>query len=393
MSCWSDQYWRRLGFHLAPWLLALIGVAFALVLVPFSAPMPAYLVDAREFAANGRIAGDFRPIGYSLLIGAAFRAAGIAGIVAFQSVVYVSTVVAAYHVARRVCDIHWLVLVATSLVAFHPYVLLDIKRITDNAMNVLVTLAIVAFVFFRRQFSIIRIAELGIALAILFTSRPNALVFGLLPVVATVFEGFPVRGLLTIAITFITTWMIISSIATGNPFFVSDNGPYNLFAGSNQFTRQSLLSDLNAESSIGRALAARGATSSDPAFVTLSLGYVVGHPSAWIGLLGLKMFTLFRPDWRRADTYGKWLVQSALALPVVFWFLVALKSRARWDATHWLFVVFLVLYVAPFSLTNADPRFRLSLDISFLLDAVRRLRPLSLVTTGSAPHPRFSEPT
>ena len=60
------------------------------------------------------------------------------------------------------------------------------------------------------------------------------------------------------------------------------------------------------------------------------------------------MFTLFRPDWRLADTISKVLLQSALALPAVFWFLAVLRLRARWDATHWLFVVFLVLYAHRF---------------------------------------------
>jgi hypothetical protein len=75
------------------------------------------------------------------------------------------------------------------------------------------------------------------------------------------------------------------------------------------------------------------------------------------------VLTLFRPDLRFADSFGMGLVQSVLALPIVIWFLVALRSRAHWNTIPWLFVVFLVLYVAPFSLTKA------------------------------VPHPRFSEPT
>jgi hypothetical protein len=373
---------RRFAYLLSPWILAL---------VPFSTLMPAYLEDAKSFAATSRIANDFRPICYALLISVAFRAAGIGGIIVFQSVVYIATVPAALHLARRICDVPGFILLATSLVAFHPYLLVDMKRVTDNAIDVLGTLVLVAFLFLRRQVSTVGMAGLGIVLAIMFTSRPNALVFGLIPGVATCIDQLPISRLFTTAATFIATWMIISVIATTYPFYLPDNGPYSLFAGSNQFIQQVLLTDLNAEPSIGPALAAAGATASDRAYLTLSLSYAVGHPIAWIGLLALKVFTLFRPDWRLAEGIGKVLLQSVLALPVLVWLLVALKSRAHWDTTHYLFLPFLALYVAPFALTNSDPRFRLSLDVSFLLDAVRRLASLSLGTAELLPISRFFE--
>ena len=204
-----------------------------------------YLVDAKDFAANGRITGHFRPIGYSLLIGMAFRAAGIAGIVVLQSIVYISTVVAAFQVARRVCDIHWLILFATSLVAFHPYLLLDIKRVNDNTINVLGILAIVADVFLRASLDD-RLGQVrGCSRRIVFVS-PQCACFRASAHGPTVFEGFRLRGLLSMAATFIAAWMIISSIGTGNPFYIPDNGPYNLFAGVTSLPGNPL-TNLNAE--------------------------------------------------------------------------------------------------------------------------------------------------
>jgi hypothetical protein len=63
--------------------------------------------------------------------------------------------------------------------------------------------------------------------------------------------------------------------------------------------------------------------------------------------------------------------QTIVALPVILW-LIAWLGDARYRASRRgrIALAFAGLFVLPFALTNSDPRFRLPLDIVFLLESV-----------------------
>ena len=102
----------------------------------------------------------------------------------------------------------------------------------------------------------------------------------------------------------------------------------------------------------------------------------------YVKLMGLKTFTLFRPgyhapenfEWFSADGVKR-VSKIILALPFFIWAFVVWKTRKGFFEKENLFV-FLVagLYLLPFIVANADPRYRFPIDIIFILDIVRRWR-------------------
>ena len=190
----------------------------------------------------------------------------------------------------------------------------------------------------------------------------------------------------------------IALLSHGSVFFPR-NGPYNLYAGHNSRTLQTLLVDLNAEPSLVAGFAADRPAGSDPDpyaatngpwFSSQSLVFARTHPQTELELIPVKLFTLFRPDTKvhaLASPLG--LTRALLALPV-FLLLATwlLPPRLHLSSPDHLLLFFECAYVLPFLLTNSDPRFRTPLDMLLLLHAssllVRRTRPGALAHS----HPR-----
>ncbi len=159
-----------------------------------------------------------------------------------------------------------------------------------------------------------------------------------------------------------------NTVAHGS-FYLPSNGPYNFFAGANPFTRPALLAAFNAEPSIAPAMAQHGypaLNSYDPAlnpvYDRFALQFVAAHPLQWVSLGALKLATLLRPDTKaHALLSSAGLVKLLTSLCVPLWIAVLACSRplGKYD---WIVVFFVLAYVFPFVLTNADPRFRPALD-------------------------------
>ncbi len=360
-----------------PWLIAALGICGALAFMPFLAELPPHLEAMRTLAAGGIVADRFYPVGYPVVLAPSYALRGLDGVIALQALAYAASVLLFWHLLRRAGADRAVVALATAALALHPYLLLNIQRINDNVLNVPLVLALLGLMvdpaLWRGRATP---ALLGAGMGLLAAIRPNALVLALLPLVLMARE--PRMGLRIGAYVGATMGMFVavSGLATGDPLFFPRNGPYNLFAGNNPLSAAALRTGYNGEASVVPALAAGGIATDAPielapqTYAALAVDFIAAHPAQALGLAALKIANLLRPDWQFADDGWEAAAQTVVALPLVLW-LIAWGGDARYRASRRGRVVLAVavLFVIPFALTNSDPRFRLPLDVVFLLES------------------------
>jgi hypothetical protein len=372
-------------------ILVVLAVAVVLVAVPFSTPMGGFWLDAQQFAASGQIRSAFTPCGYPALLGLGLRFAGNAGVLAAQLLPYVLISVAIYLILRLLALSRSAALAGAGLLALDPDLVIDIKKIWDTNITTALLLLVCAalLVVMRRGLTPARAAVTGILWGLSMTVRPNfpalilpiAFAFWFAPIhadrVKTLFTST------TIALFGAALVVIAINTVVHGHFYIPQNGPYNFYAGDNAFTERALLANLNAEPSIYPSLLANGFSSDvdiysptlRPYYVQHALLYIRQNPLISLKLVLLKLGTLLRPDTKIypfASLGG--MVKVFLALAVPFWLITLIVFRGRhWGLEDWLFIMFVVAYVAPFLLTNSDPRFRTPLDILVLTHAIYRI--------------------
>ena len=365
-------------------------VAVSVALVSFSS-VGGFWMDAQQFAATGRITSVFTPFGYPALLGLGLRAGGIAGVIFLQLLLYLLILAAVYGVLRLLHARQTTAVIGAGLLGFHPDLIINIKKIWDTnattAMLLLLCAALLAVL--RHGLTPARAAVTGILWGLSINVRPNfpalilpiALAFWLAPVAAHRTRTMLISGTLTIAVAAMAVASV--SMLVHGAFYIPQNGPYDLYAGDNAFTQRALLDNLNAEYSIYPALLAAGFPANvdiydpglRPYYVHHALLYLRQDPLRALKLVLLKFITLLRPDTKiyPAASLGG-IVKALLALAIPVWLMVLIVLRQQsWQREDWLFVVFVVAYVTPFLLTNADPRFRIPLDILVLTHAFSRI--------------------
>ncbi|MBV8167164.1 MAG: hypothetical protein JO021_10250 [Alphaproteobacteria bacterium] len=360
-----------------PWLIAALGICGALAFLPFLAELPPHLEAMRTLAAGDAVADRFYPVGYPAMLAPGYALRGLDGVIACQALTYAASVLLFWHLLRRAGADRTVVSLATAALALHPYLLLNIQRINDNALNVPLVLALLGLMvdpaLWRGRATP---AWLGAGMGLLAAIRPNALLLALLPL--ALMAGEP-RARLRIGVylgAMLGLFVSVSGLATGDPLFFPRNGPYNLFAGNNPLTAAALRTGYNGEASVVPALAAGGIATDAPTelapriYVALAMDFIAGHPVHALGLAALKIANLLRPDWQFADDAWEAAAQTVVALPLVLW-LIAWAADARYRASRRCRIVLAIalLFVIPFALTNSDPRFRLPLDVVFLLES------------------------
>jgi hypothetical protein len=371
-------------------LLAVV-VAGTVIVVPFSWPMGAFWFDANQFASSGHILTVFTPCGYPALLGTALRAGGNAGVVATQLLIYVSALLAAYLVLRLLALDRTTAAIGGALLGLHPDVVISIKKVWDTNITTAFLLLLCASLLaaVRRGLTPARATITGILWGLSINVRPNfpamilpvAFAFWVAPLPGSRIRALLLNGTLALLAAAITVFAV-STVVHGS-FYIPQNGPYNLYAGDNAFTERALLTNLNAEPSIYPSLLAHGFgpgvnvydPSLRPYYVDQALLFLRQHPLTAFKLVWLKLVTLLRPDTKiyPLGTLGG-MVKSLLALVIPVWLLVLFALRRyAWGVEDWLFVIFAVAYIAPFLLTNSDPRFRIPLDILVLTHAIYRL--------------------
>ena len=360
-------------------------------LIAFGDYNPNYLNQAQMLLAGKLLPRDnFAPVGYSLLLAWSIKLDGLAGIIILQSIIYVATVMIAWWILfgrskRRLPNNSLLWSLAMLIaVALHPYMLIDTHRIDDNAFNVLFILILASWMQNKFNFQNQGAALLlGAALGFFTVFRPNAPIFAvfLVPTLLThdsqITRERALIYLLSVAVAAIAVYCSIVFAATGTPFFWPATGPYNLFAGNNFYSFNSLIDRFNAEESIPLALDKLGFgkdvdvhTFPPHVYSVQAYQFIIHHVLGFIALCFTKLLVLFAP---RITRYGNALylsAQLALCLPVLIWssrLVIAWREGMRADCFRR--AMFVTLFILPFLVTNSDPHYRVPLDIWMLIDA------------------------
>lgn len=369
--------------------------------------MGAYWADALALATTGRIPQDFTPAGYPEVIAIGMRLLPehrVAGVLVIQILLHVCIAVTTYACLRALRVRTRSALIVALILQLHLELLSSVPKVWDVPYStlLLLLLELCLLKLANREASLPLLVGTGVSFGLGVFERPNFVLLALPLALALRMRTHSLgRGRVggklsrpTVARLFgmpIGTAAVVYAACSFVAFHRLDtphNGPYNLFAGHNQFTRVSLLSALNAEPSLMPALKADGHAMSDaethhkaamPVLNKLAVQYAWTHPKEEIVLPAVKLLTLLRPDSKvhgLHDTQGK--VKALLALAVPFWLVVLLWRRRQLDAADRLLVLTAVCYVLPFLLTNSDPRFRTPLDLMLLTHSV------SLIETSSS---------
>lgn len=357
-----------------PLALSLLGIVVAWFFVPRGMPTPVYLDYAHILQNGEKLTDMFMPTGYPALLALGMSLAGDSfGIFLTQAAAYGLTVILAWMILRYRGLMPAAALLGTVLIAFHPYMILNINRITYNAVAPPFFLLTAFTLWFPDRFDG-RFWTLlcGVALGAFLVIRPNILtvmpiVFGILIMWAP--RRVPIVAMLAMALGFIA----LSFAATGQMFAWPTNGSYNLFGGFNAYTEAALWEHMHVEPSIGMALRALDITKgpyevSYKIYNALAWDFITAHPADVIWGFCVKALTLFRPDYRTSTGWGEFTVQTILVVPVSLWLVVMLWRRfddglGRGRRT----ALFAAFYLVPFVIINADPRYRYLLDLVVLL--------------------------
>ena len=373
-------------------ITALASLCAGLAL-PVTYPMPGYFADIVAWSTSGHISDTFTPLGYPLFLAPAFRIAGLHGIIVLQATLQVAIALISFFLLRELSlSPRWSAF-GSLPVALHPDLLLSVVKIWDYSLSTFLFLLLI-FLCLRlrhqRPWSLPWfIPIIGAVFAVAVFCRPNYLL--LLPLIlVTLFNRRPRLTLPTATLSSATciaiasiTFALLGAASHGSAFFPR-NGPYNLYAGHNPFSLQSLLTNLNAEPSLTSAYLE--SHPSDPHsdlyapalgtyYLRQSLLFARQNPGSEIELLGVKLLTLLRPDTKvHPLPSAAGILEALLALPILLLLAGLLApGHAPLQIEDRLLLWAEAIYILPFLLTNADPRFRMPLDALLILHFVRMM--------------------
>ncbi len=412
MSRTGLRLWRLAREHAALFFaLALATEAIAAGAVcrhkALDVALTQFLLGAREVVATGHIQSTFLPMGYPALLGWAERAASAlgrtptAGIFTLQIGLMVVLVALSRAVLLRYGSARFATTAALGI-GLDPQLLTFVKSITDTSLTLVALMALLLTLLRLRQRATLAGGMLaGCALAAAVLVRPNLLLLSLL----TIWAVWPMArrdAARTVVMSWVSAGLVYALVTTavhGRPF-VPRNGPYNLYAGYNAHTAEALRRYRNAENSILPALADRGIDtqldwsrqpdtpgvddSRDARYARLyaeeSAAYIRTHPGAVVRLSGWRLVTLLRESFDNREHRGRLFFAVTAAAKIAGLCVIplwcGLLGYSRWRRLRLgsaLVVAMAVLYVAPFVLVNADPRFRMPLEGVLLLDIARML--------------------
>jgi hypothetical protein len=359
--------------------------------------LPAYISSAEyywpgvEFATTHHIGSTFLSIGYSVLLGIGYRITGSqAGATGVDLVIALAMIAAAWVYLRLIgmtlLHTFWL----TLLLMLYPDFLLSYHKIQDTNLTALLLFGFLSAVLLvkraRRWGYADVILSLTSAAAVLV--RPNLVL--LIPLAWFVMYKFRVPKLLPRAAAqlaiIVFCYVAVTTAVHGRPF-LPQNGPYNLYAGANEFTEQHIT---NPEDSLAYALANRGIhadvrwkrppdqpgindlrdTKYRPLYEHLAKQFMREHPGTMVRLTWLKFISMMRPDLshhRALSAGGFPKILAAFAIPL--WFLSMLTIDHPGPRGAKLLIVSTVFVVLlPFLATVSAHRFRVPLDMVCWMD-------------------------
>lgn len=374
---------------------AVVLAALSIRLAPFGAPLPIYLDVARGLAAGSGLITNYLPVGYSLFLAGAIRLAGLDGIFYGQAILYILTVLLAYSLVASAAPTRGFALLGAIAIAVHPQLLLNIKRISDHNLDVPALLAVTMLMpATLRMRSMLPAIGCGLVFGYMAEVRPN---FDLLAMGFVVFllwrRQFAESAVLVGVATVIAVALSLSVTPTlrSHPPGYGAYGAYTFACGNSPTSAESLIDNEDCETvEFGNLITARLNTPRElqnevqidewrqmhaKDFYSLAFTFIRQHPATFLELIGIKAFTFLRPDFRRLNVspllQGRRMaaLQILLALPFPLWVITraALRKTIGW-INGLPTVPIAAIYIIPFLLTNADPRFRLPLDILMIVD-------------------------
>ncbi len=357
------------------WLALLPGILLALHLLPFSHAEGDFWENMQAALRTGHVPSIFLPGFYPFVCAWFYRPFGAGGVEVFQAALYLASAGCVLLILRRMVGPRSSATLAAGLIALDPDLLSSIPKLWDTEATacLLAALAAVSLALEPARRKLPTALLLGAVWGLGMAVRPNFVLLA----VPIAWALFAARARLGAACAFGAAALALAAANTlaHGAFYFPQNGPYNLFAGANPYTRGALLSVFNAEPSIAPAMAAHGypalnsyALALRPVYSRFALQFMAAHPFEWLGLAALKLGTLLRPDTKAHPLFSAWgLVKLLTSLAVPFWLAILLWVRGQgWTAKDTLIVLFAVFYILPFVLTNADPRFRPALDVLVL---------------------------
>ncbi len=409
----ANRFWQFLGQRPQLYLLlASAFVALAALAISHGRPLDvAFLqfgLGEQQILATHHIQSTFLPIGYSAFYGYLELLAQPLGPAAAGKIVFLAQIgilLAILLFARSILRNYTSARFATTaalLVTLEPALLYNANRVTDANLTLALLLGVLACILrLRRDLTLGNACLCGVLLAAAVLVRPNLLLLGLLLLWAVRREALG-RSFALLAIScsvMVLVYVAVTAAVHGKPF-LPQNGPYNLYAGFNPRTEQALLTLVNGEVSIVPAMRDLGLhptldwhRQSDvpgvddarderyiPFYNRESRLFLREHPGRSLDLVGIKLFTFMRPIHENVDQSSgafnlfREVVKTATLLVIVVWLGVLIYSGVRHlGLARPIFPWAAVLYILPFVLINADPRFRTALEGLVCVDLARML--------------------
>ncbi len=367
-------------------LLFLSGVLLLLVaatahLMPFTHPETGFWINLQAYLATGHVTSTFLPGGYPQLAGLFFAKAGPSGVVGLQALLYCAVAAVLYLTLRETTGKPVAAALAAFVLSVDPDLLASIPKLWDTEISVLFVSGLAYLCLRLRDRERWTPWLLGATWGLSLSVRPNLALMALPIAYAVAVFSNPHRARVaaTVLVLAVAVLAATNTVVHGS-FYLPQNGPYNFFAGANPYTVRALLDHFNAEPSLPQAMADHGIFVTDwytlaynADYTRFALQFLAAHPLEWLWIGVVKLFTLLRPDTKAhalLSAFGLSKLLTALATPV--WLVVLLTVR-RFESIDRLMLIAIGAYILPFLLTDADPRFRVPLDVLVLTHAAMLL--------------------
>jgi len=375
---------------------------------PGAPPLLQFKLGIQEIVDTRHIGSTFLPIAYVAILGWAEVLGPHVGITAnhaalvTQIIFLLLIVVLVYAVLTQLGVSLRIAAGAALMIGLYPQYLNGVTTLKDTNLALLSLLALLfTLIRLRRNSTWINAALVGMALAFAVMVRPNLLT--MVPLLIWPVYGLKRSTAARLLFVAVAAGALMYASATGfvhgRPFF-PDNGPYNLYAGFNPYTESILLRDHNAENSIVLAMAAKGVHARldwsqppdlpgiddardkkyIPFYKTETERFIVNRPGSALKLCFVKLVTLMGQSYVDVPGAGAALhrltrlVKHATAFVAPAWLAVLLYSIfQRKGVASTVIVSMTALYMVPFLVTNADPRFRITIEGVLIMDIVRML--------------------
>lgn len=351
----------------------------------FVTPMPIYWLEAQEFEKTSRIVNIFTPDFYPAMLGEGLRLFGKCGPVLMQLLMYVVFTVLVYCIFCLLDITKGYAALFAGLVSLCPDLITGINKIWDIEASCTVFAAIVCCILLitKKGIRFGRTILIGIVWGVGVAIRPNFPTLAL-PIVYAIWVSLPRSGnkyaklLLHFSFAIAIAFGTVASLNrfSHGSFFWPQNGPYNFYAGANEYTSDSLKStQLNGEISIGPALMKMGVLKTNvelndvqmnKLYMDNGIAFIRAHPLEWtVKLSVLKFITMLRPDTKIHPIYSpQGLARVLVSIASIMWIILLYdRIRSGWKRVDTITVLLIVSYSLPFLLTNSDPRYGLPLNL------------------------------